>query len=387
MAGLDVAGSFERLDLRSMRLATTVLLSAAWGLGMTATAGELAPDHKGAARQDQAASQNQTVDQNKTDSPIETALQIDTATQIEAQELDLAQATEQQQNDDANEIANEEDAWRVYLDLYAFLPLQTTSTTTINENSTTMDVPLSSIFDTLTGALTFKASAEYGRFGVLTGVNHAANAASASTSYIRETNNPLRNQLGLPAVLRQRNIKVKGDVDVDVDMNQTIIDLAMRYRAGAIQKPHMEQGSTSFVGFAGARLVDANLSTTVDFRRDRTVTVDGVAVNRERSRRLERSASDSWGNTWVQPLVGMMATYAISEDWQAFAYLDAGGFGLSGETDLSGTAQVGLAYALGNSAQASVSYKYFGLDYAGGSGNGYTTSQSGINLGLRWLFD
>ena len=370
-----------------MRLATTVLLSAAWGLGMTATAGELAPDNKETAKQDQTASQNQTVDPNKTASQIETALQIDTDTQIEAQELNLAQAEEQQQNDDANENANEEDAWRVYLDLYAFLPLQTTSTTTINENSTTVDVPLSSIFDTLTGALTFKASAEYGRFGVLAGVNHAANAASASTSSIRETNNPLRNQLGLPAVLRQRNIKVKGDVDVDVDMNQTIIDLAMRYRAGAIQKPHMEQGSTSFVGFAGARLIDANLSTTVDFRRDRTVTVDGVAVNRERSRRLERSASDSWGNTWVQPLVGMMATYAISEDWQAFAYLDAGGFGLSGATDLSGTAQVGIAYALGNSAQASVSYKYFGLDYAGGSGNGYTTSQSGINLGLRWLFD
>ena len=375
MAGLNTTSTFERLDQRSMRLATTVLLSAAWGLGMTATAEELAPDNKEAAKQDQTASQ------------IETALQIDPTTQIEAQELQLAQATEQQQNDDANEIANEKDAWRIYLDLYAFLPLQTTSTTAINENSTTMDVPLSSIFDTLTGALTFKASAEYGRFGVLAGVNHAANAASASTSYIRETNNPLRNQLGLPAVLRQRNIKVKGDVDVDVDMNQTIIDLAMRYRAGAIQKPHMEQGSTSFVGFAGARLIDANLSTTVDFRRDRTVTVDGVAVDRKRSRRLERSASDSWGNTWVQPLVGMMASYAISEDWQAFAYLDAGGFGLSGETDLSGTAQVGIAYALGNSAQASLSYKYFGLDYAGGSGNGYTTSQSGINLGLRWLFD
>ena len=375
MAGLNTTSTFERLDQRSMRLATTVLLSAAWGLGMTATAEELAPDNKEAAKQDQTASQ------------IETALQIDPTTQIEAQELQLAQATEQQQNDDANEIANEKDAWRIYLDLYAFLPLQTTSTTAINENSTTKDVPLSSIFDTLTGALTFKASAEYGRFGVLAGVNHAANAASASTSYIRETNNPLRNQLGLPAVLRQRNIKVKGDVDVDVDMNQTIIDLAMRYRAGAIQKPHMEQGSTSFVGFAGARLIDANLSTTVDFRRDRTLTVDGVAVDRKRSRRLERSASDSWGNTWVQPLVGMMASYAISEDWQAFAYLDAGGFGLSGETDLSGTAQVGIAYALGNSAQASLSYKYFGLDYAGGSGNGYTTSQSGINLGLRWLFD
>ena len=84
----------------------------------------------------------------------------------------------------------------------------------------------------------------------------------------------------------------------------------------------------------------------------------------------------------------MLASYALSEDWQAFAYLDAGGFGLSGERDLTGTAQVGIAYALGNSAQASISYKYFGLDYAGsGSGNGYTSTQSGINFGLRWLFD
>jgi hypothetical protein len=186
MESLNAAINFEPIDLRSMRLATTVLLSAGWGLGMTATAGELAPVDKGAARQDQAASQNQPVGQNKTASQIETALQIDTASEIEAQEVNLAQAEEQQQNDDANEIANEianeEDAWRVYLDLYAFLPLQTISTTTINENSTTMDVPLSSIFDTLSGALTFKASAEYGRLGVLAGVNHAANAASASAS-------------------------------------------------------------------------------------------------------------------------------------------------------------------------------------------------------------
>ena len=68
------------------------------------------------------------------------------------------------------------------------------------------------------------------------------------------------------------------------------------------------------------------------------------------SRELEKSNSN-YGNTWVQPLIGVFGTYAISEDWQAFAYLDAGGFGLSGERDLSGTAQAGIAYALGNSAQ------------------------------------
>ena len=293
--------------------------------------------------------------------------------------------------DNETSTQDEEDAWRVYLDLYAFLPLETNTTTTINENSTSLSLPLSTIFDTLTEALTFKASVEYGRVGLLAAVNHGAVASSVSRSGLVETQNPLRKLLGVQADagLIQTKVRVKGDIDVDLDMNQTIVDLAMRYRAGDIQKPRMKKGSTSFVGLAGARIIDANLSTNIDLRlngRGRA-TINGIQLNREWNAELEESLSDSWGNTWVQPLIGMMATYAFNNDWQAFAYLDAGGFGLAGERDLSGTAQVGIAYALGNSAQASLSYKYFGLDYAGGSGNGYTTSQSGVNLGLRWLFD
>lgn len=186
-------------------------------------------------------------------------------------------------------------------------------------------------------------------------VNHASNSASTSQSSWREINNPLRNQLGLPSVLRQRDIRIDNDVDVEINTNQTVVDLALHYRAGAIQKPRMEKGSSSVQGLLGARIIDANLNTDVNFRRRRTVEVNGVVVSRERTRELQRSASASWGNTWVQPLIGVFGTYAISEDWQAFAYLDAGGFGLSGERDLSGTAQAGIAYALGNSAQASLS--------------------------------
>ena len=154
------------------------------------------------------------------------------------------------------------------------------------------------MFNTLDGALTFTAAAEYGRLSFMAAVNHASNSASTSQSSWREINNPLRNQLGLPSVLRQREIRIDNDVDVDINTNQTVVDLALRYRAGA-----------------------------------------------------------SWGNTWVQPLIGVFGTYAISEDWQAFAYLDAGGFRLIGERELSGTAQAGIAYALGNSAQASLSYR------------------------------
>ena len=281
----------------------------------------------------------------------------------------------------------EEDSWRVYLDLYAFLVPTTYSSTTINRNTNNAEQSLSDVINTLDEVLTFKAQVEYGRFGFMAGVNHGSQSGSGSKSFFKETLNPLRNQRGLPSALRQRTIRVNGDLDADVDSNQTIVDLAFRYRAGAIQKPRMEKGSSSFLGLLGARVIDANINTSWAVRNETTVSTDGRRVSRENTRELEKASSESWGNTWVQPLIGAFGTYAISEDWQAFAYLDAGGFGLSGEQDLSGTAQAGIAYALGNSAQISLSYKYFGLDYTGGSGNSYSVDQSGVNLGLRWLFD
>ena len=284
---------------------------------------------------------------------------------------------------------DEENSWRVYLDLYAFLPPITNSTSTIEGNTTKVDLPLSDVIKSLDEALTLKAQFEYGRLGILAAMNYATLSASTTQSSFLETQNPLKNRLGIAPPLRTRTIRIQGDLDVDVDANQTIFDLAMRYRAGAIQKPRMEKGSTSFLGLVGARFIDANLSTDFNIKTKTDVTVEGVKVSRSNARELERSSNASWGNTWVQPMVGMFGTYAISEDWQAFAYLDAGGFGLSGREDLSGTAQAGIAYALGNSAQISLSYKYFGIAYfeGGSENNGYSSYQSGVNLGLRWLFD
>ena len=299
----------------------------------------------------------------------------------------LSQSSEE--TTDASQQEDEENNWRVYLDLYAFLPPTTNSTSTVEGNTTKVDLPLSDVIKSLDEALTLKASFEYGRLGVLAAINYATLSTSASKSSYLETKNPLKNKAGIASPLRSRTIRIQGDLDVDVDANQTIFDLAMRYRAGAIQKPRMKKGSTSFLGLVGARFIDANLSTDFSIKGNADVTVEGVKVNRTNSRELEKSSNASWGNTWVQPMVGMFGTYAISEDWQAFAYLDAGGFGLSGSQDLSGTAQAGIAYALGNSAQVSLSYKYFGIAYfeGGGDNNGYSSYQSGVNLGLRWLFD
>ena len=84
----------------------------------------------------------------------------------------------------------------------------------------------------------------------------------------------------------------------------------------------------------------------------------------------------------------MNTTLALGEDWQAFLGMDAGGFGINGKQDLSGTVEAGVAYALGNSAQISLAYRYFGIDYSAHNGrNGYSSTQHGVSMGFRWLFD
>ena len=354
---------------------------------------EIQADSSGVAALIKSNSQNQVIagdSADQSDPQIlnpEIAEKNDSDTKNVMEPLVLSQSNNS--DSESEDDQEQEDSWRVYLDLYAFLPPITNSTSTVDGNTTKVDLPLSDVIKSIDEALTLKAQFEYGRLGVLAAVNYATLSASTSKSSFIETQNPLKDKRGIASPLRTRTIRIQGDLDVDVDANQTIFDLAMRYRAGAVQKPRMKKGSASFLGLVGARFIDANLSTDFNIKGKTDVTVEGVKVSRSNSRELERSSNASWGNTWVQPMVGMFGTYAISEDWQAFAYLDAGGFGLSGSQDLSGTAQAGIAYALGNSAQVSLSYKYFGIAYfeGGSENNGYSSYQSGVNLGLRWLFD
>ena len=214
-------------------------------------------------------------DNSKTqiETEIAASVDVDTSEAEEMAPLVLSQASDEDTG--SNQEQEEEDNWRVYLDLYAFLVPTTYSSTTINGNKNDAALPLSDVIDTIDEALTFKAQVEYGRFGFMAGVYHGSLSSSGSKSIFKETTNPLRNQLGLPSALRQRTIRVNGDLDLDVDTNQTIVDLAFRYRAGAIQKPRMEKGSSSFIGLLGARVIDANINTSWSVRNESTVSVEG----------------------------------------------------------------------------------------------------------------
>jgi len=64
-----------------------------------------------------------------------------------------------------------------------------------------------------------------------------------------------------------------------------------------------------------------------------------------------------FGRTWAQPLLGMQASVFVSPKLRLFARGDIGGFGLSGDKDLSGNAQVGLGYAVGNNTDLNLSWQ------------------------------
>ena len=316
--------------------------------------------------------------------------------------------------------------WRTYVDLYGFLPWQTQTDLTIDGfKAPTLNQNLGEVLDPATAVFTGRVGVEFGRFGLQLGVNHGASHMSdIAAKWDASITNPIRGSqkysetfqglkegrrvaLDTPRLpnreervqervgerrkkiaklVKDRRLNTSGDIEVDSTFDQTVIDLALRYRAGDVPSPRMKPGDFTFIGLAGARIVDANLNTDIDFSND--VTFEGVFVDDKLRKKFERSASSNFSNTWVSPMIGMNAIYAINDQWQVFTYLDMAGFGVSGKEDMSGTAQAGIAYTIGNSTQLSLSYKYWGIDFAGyGSNNKYSVAQSGVNLGLRFFFD
>ena len=107
-----------------------------------------------------------------------------------------------------------------------------------------------------------RAGVEFDRWGLQTGINHSSfdGTEIGSRWGIRERS---RIRL-LTGDELSRSLTLKGDVDADIHLDQTLIDIAVRYHAGEVQRPKIPQGSVSFVGFAGARIVDGTISADIE---------------------------------------------------------------------------------------------------------------------------
>ena len=149
----------------------------------------------------------------------------------------------------------------------------------------------------------------------------------------------------------------------------------MRYRFGDPEAAVAEPGQFSIIPYAGVRVIDAQLGVEAQ-----------ILGNGPLGLEFERQGD--FGRTWAQPLLGMQASVFVSPKLRLFARGDIGGFGLSGDKDLSGNAQVGLGYAVGNNTDLNLSWRFLGLRYENDRtpSSGFSNYQNGIELGLKFFF-
>ena len=254
------------------------------------------------------------------------------------------------QSESNNGTQRQDNLWGGTVELYGPLPFRLDTTTTIKGRTTEAELNLGQILDNLKWISSLRASLEKGRWGLLTDLSYT--------------------KLGQENAATTPGGLLTGRAQVDA--SQGIYDLAVRYRFGDPEAAIGQPGQFSVIPYAGVRVIDANLGVDVQL----------IGPNRI----FERQGN--FGRAWAQPLLGTQATVFLSPRLRAFARADIGGFGISGSRDLSGNAQVGLGYAIGNSTDINLSWRYFGINYNNGESpdGGFSSYQNGLEIGLKFFF-
>ncbi len=235
--------------------------------------------------------------------------------------------------------------------MYGFLPwIQ--STTTVRDLSTEAALGPGQVINALQSAFSFRGSAEKERLGLMFDVAYNQLGASPSRSGPRGLVN----------------------LESDLTTSTGVYDLALRWRFGDREGAIGRPGSWSVVPYAGMRMVQVRLDV-------------GAQITRYAPFSLGPERLASLDHNWVQPMVGTQASLFVSPRLRLFARGDIGGFGLAGSDDLSGNAQVGFGYAVGNNTDLNLSWRYLGLRWANGNGsNGFSLDQNGVEVGVKFFF-
>ena len=242
--------------------------------------------------------------------------------------------------------------WAATFELYGFLPwIQ--STTTIRDLDTQAALGPGQVINVLQSAFSFRGSAEKDQLGLLFDVAYNQLGANPSRSGPR------------------------GLVNLDTDLTATsgLYDLAMRWRFGDRESAIGQPGRWSVIPYAGMRLVQARLDVAAQITRFAPFSLGSERLG-------------SLDHTWVQPMVGTQASIFLSPRLRLFARGDIGGFGLAGAEDLSGNAQVGFGYAVGNNTDLNLSWRYQGLRWSNGAerSNGFSLDENGVEVGVKFFF-
>jgi hypothetical protein len=318
-----------------------------------------------------------------------------------------------------------ESPWAGTVELYGFAPIRTTTSTTINGFTADADFSLGQTLRALTAAVAVRGSVEYGRVGLMTDLSYTSVRGVKATSLpsgreaivglLRlQDRRPLLERLRLRdradrldglqlAALRERfgdrldgrlrdrldgrlrerwssrdrralqalaglsNRQIARSLNSTIDSQQGLYDIALRYRFGERERAVAWPGAVTVVPYAGVRIVDVGMTITNALQR---------GSFQLRSQPYAQALFGTWGQVFVTPRLRM------------FARGDVGTTGGGSGSDLSANAQLGVGYAVGNSTQLDLSWRYLHLDRDNGQSprSAYLINQNGVELGVKFFF-
>ena len=222
------------------------------------------------------------------------------------------------------------------------------------------DLGLGAILAHLTDIFSVRGSVEYKRIGFQSDLSYVGLAGETAKRFTRTR----RFFPDLPVPTRT--------LKTQVAVTQGIYDFALRYRFGERERAIGTPGSVTVIPYAGVRVVDVGVETTNTFQ-------GPLAL---------RTRDFSFGEPITQPLLGLQCQVFVAPRVRLFARGDLGGFGANGDVDMSGNAQVGVGYAIGNSTQLDLSWRYLYLARDNGQtpNAAYTIDQNGIEIGVKFFF-
>jgi opacity protein-like surface antigen len=277
--------------------------------------------------------------------------------------------------------------WAGSVELYGFAPLRSTGSSTVRGFSTDLDLNLGQVLRALTGAGSIRGSVEYGRIGLLTDISYVSVAGEEGRLQEIRTRS-------IEGPLGRRSFTLTPDgqrsLAASVSNIEGIYDLAVRYRFGDRETAVARAGSFAVIPYAGVRFVNMQYNLAVQSNGPgRTLTFRGPRLQGSRTLagwNLQRQ--QSFASTVAQPLLGTQAMLFLSPHLRLFARADIGGFGVNNDDDYSWNTQLGLGYAIGNSTQLNVSWRY---QHLGGSNsqvpeNAYNIYKNGIEAGVKFFF-
>ena len=132
---------------------------------------------------------------------------------------------------------------------------------------------------------------------------------------------------------------------------------------------------------------DGFLESMITYRLDNQYSVDllvgarYVDVNLEL--RLAPGPDIKAQKEWIDPLIGMRATFKLTDNWSVHVKGDVGGFGIA--SDLTANAAVTVDYKMGKNTSFKVGYRYLKVDFNDDLFV-HDVTLSGIGVGLGYRF-